>query len=154
MRKMMRNTMLGMALVAGLMGTGAAVANATPRGFDGRGDRGYGRPGVERNFVRRDYGRPVGRVGFGVAVGGPVYGGAVYGGPVVDAYIPPSPGDGYEWAAGYYNGGIWVPGAWRIRAGYRGFGGGVAYGRGFDRDGRGYDRGGRGGYDRDFHGRR
>jgi hypothetical protein len=149
MRTTMRNAMLGMTLVAGLLGSGAAVANAAPRGFEGRADHGYGRP-VDRNFgghnfVRRDpvrpgygYGGGYGyRGGFGVAVGGPVYGG-----PVVDAYIPPSPGDGYEWGAGYYNGGVWIPGAWRLRAGYRG---GFAYAHGFDR-GRGFDRG--------FHGRR
>jgi hypothetical protein len=135
MRTMMRNAMLGMTLVAGLLGSGA-VANAAPRGFEGRADHGYGRP-VDRNFggrdfVRRDYVRPgygyggYGyRGGFGVAVGGPVYGGPVYGGPVVDAYIPPSVGVGYGWGAGYR--------------------GGIAYAHGFDR-GRGFDRG--------FHGRR
>jgi len=37
----------------------------------------------------------------------------VVGGPA--AYIPPCPGPGYFWVAGYYNGGIWVPGFWRFR---------------------------------------
>jgi hypothetical protein len=36
----------------------------------------------------------------------------VVGGPV--AYVPPCPGVGYVWVAGYYNGGIWVPGFWRF----------------------------------------
>jgi hypothetical protein len=31
-------------------------------------------------------------------------------GPV--AYVPPCPGPGYVWVAGYYNGGYWVPGYW------------------------------------------
>ncbi len=34
----------------------------------------------------------------------------VGGGPV--AYVPPCPGPGYSWVAGYYNGGYWVPGYW------------------------------------------
>jgi hypothetical protein len=40
----------------------------------------------------------------------------VIGGPA--AYIPPCPGDGYVWVAGYYNNGYWVPGYWN----YTGFG--------------------------------
>jgi hypothetical protein len=44
---------------------------------------------------------------FGVYVRGPV------------AYVPPCPGPGYEWVAGYYSGGYWVPGRWNFRgAGY------------------------------------
>ena len=39
------------------------------------------------------------RVGVFVGVGGP-------------AYIPPCPGAGYVWVAGYWNGGYWVPGYW------------------------------------------
>jgi hypothetical protein len=31
-------------------------------------------------------------------------------GPV--AYVPPCPGAGYVWAAGFYRGGYWVPGRW------------------------------------------
>jgi len=46
----------------------------------------------------------------------------VHGGPV--AYVPPSPGPGYVWAAGYYDGGYWVPGRWNF----------VGVGRGLDRD--------------------
>jgi len=42
------------------------------------------------------------RIGFGVTVGAPGY-----------AYIPPTPGPGYVWVAGYWNGGYWVPGFWR-----------------------------------------
>jgi len=34
----------------------------------------------------------------------------VVGGPA--AYIPPCPGPGYAWVAGYYNNGYWVPGYW------------------------------------------
>ena len=41
------------------------------------------------------------QVGVGVYVGG---------GPV--AYVPPCPGPGYNWVAGYYSGGYWVPGRW------------------------------------------
>ncbi len=81
---------------------------------------------------------------FGVYVGGPA------------AYVPPCPGPGYQWVAGYNAGGYWVPGRWNfigVRDGYR-----VAryygdrddhryYG---DRDGnRDRDRG----YDRDRHDR-
>ena len=40
---------------------------------------------------------------FGVYVRGPV------------AYVPPSPGPGYFWTAGFYNGGYWVPGRWEFR---------------------------------------
>ena len=37
---------------------------------------------------------------WGVYVGGP------------SAYVPPCPGPGYEWTAGYYSNGYWVPGQW------------------------------------------
>ena len=37
---------------------------------------------------------------WGVYVGGPA------------AYVPPCPGPGYEWVAGYYSGGYWIPGRW------------------------------------------
>src|SRR3954453_17160644 len=37
---------------------------------------------------------------WGVYVGGPA------------AYVPPCPGPGYEWTAGYYADGYWVPGRW------------------------------------------
>jgi hypothetical protein len=57
-------------------------------------------------------------------------------GPV--AYVPPSPGPGYVWAAGYMDDGYWIPGRWNF-VGYRGgYGyGGYAY-VGRDRD-RGWD---------------
>ena len=53
---------------------------------------------------------------FGVYIGGPT------------AYVPPCPGPGYQWVAGYYSGGYWVPGRWA-------FGGGNHYVRYYgDRD--------------------
>jgi hypothetical protein len=61
---------------------------------------------------------------FGIYVRGPV------------AYVPPCPGPGYVWTAGYMANGYWVPGYWNL--GVR-LGGPVArYDRGFDR---GFDRG-------------
>jgi hypothetical protein len=136
MRNTMRKAMLGVALVAGLVGTG--VAKAAPQEFRGRVAEGYRGPAEHREFAGREFAgrgevrgrefggdyrtfRPRFGTGFGVAVGAPVVG--------YDAYIPPCPGDGYFWTAGYYNGGVWVPGAWRLRGGYagRGFG----YERGF-----------------------
>jgi hypothetical protein len=116
MRNTMRNWMFGTALVAGLLGTGAMTANAAPRDFHIAAYRGYERP------IVREYARP----GFGVAIGA----------PVVGAYIPPCPGDGY----------VWLGGAWVFR-GYRAVGPRYGYGpvARFD--------GGRG-YARDFHGRR
>jgi len=48
----------------------------------------------------------------------------VNGGPAV--YVPPSPGPGYEWVAGYYANGYWVPGRWA-------FVGARYYGRDYDR---------------------
>jgi hypothetical protein len=79
----------------------------------------------------------------------------VVGGPV--AYVPPCPGPGYAWVAGYYNDGYWIPGRWN----YVGVGFGPArdrfyfdrdHDRGYayayrDRDYRRYDRDGR--HDRD-----
>jgi hypothetical protein len=62
--------------------------------------------------------------------------GVYIGGPV--AYVPPSPGPGYVWVAGYQANGYWVPGRWNF-AGIRGGGplvrGYVGWGRGpgFDR---------------------
>ena len=54
----------------------------------------------------------------------------VGGGP--SAYVPPCPGPGYAWVAGYYNDGYWVPGYWN-------YVGGVAFR--YDRDDfRGWDR--------------
>jgi hypothetical protein len=54
------------------------------------------------------------------------------------AYIPPCPGPGYIWVAGYWANGYWVPGYWNfvgvggpvIRGGVV-FGHGPAYGRHF-----------------------
>lgn len=129
MRKTMRKMIFGTALVAGLLATGAA-ANAQRPGFYGRG---FERPIVREGFVHNGWVRPVGPAyGIGVTLGVPVA-------PVVDTYVPPCPGDGYEWNAGYYNAGVWVPGAWRLRAGFRaGFvDHSYAYGRGYDR---GFDR--------------
>jgi hypothetical protein len=65
---------------------------------------------------------------FGVYVRGPV------------AYVPPCPGPGYSWVAGYYANGYWVPGRWNF-IGVRGPAPIVRfdYHRGFDR-GRGWDR--------------
>jgi hypothetical protein len=40
---------------------------------------------------------------FGVYVRGPV------------AYVPPCPGPGYAWVAGYQANGYWVPGRWDFR---------------------------------------
>jgi len=59
-----------------------------------------------------------------------------FGGPVVApvAYVPPCPGPGYVWVAGYYNPyRVWVPGYWNYARGpvvvghyghgyYRGYG--------------------------------
>jgi hypothetical protein len=42
----------------------------------------------------------------------------IYVGTPVAAYVPPSPGAGYVWIAGYMNHGYWVPGRWEFR-GYR-----------------------------------
>jgi hypothetical protein len=67
-------------------------------------------------------------------------------GPV--AYVPPCPGPGYFWTAGYMNNNYWVPGFWHfggVRAigpAYR-VGPAVRYDRGFDRHfvpGRGVER--------------
>lgn len=129
--------MFGTALMTGLFAAGTVGAQAQVRDFH--------RPFVAPVVRGREYGRPIYRPGFqvGVAVGAPV---------VADNYIPPCPGDGYVWTAGYYNGGIWVPGSWVFRGGY-----GVArvdhdgyFGRGrdFDRHDRDFNRGYARGYDR------
>lgn len=47
------------------------------------------------------------------------------------AYVPPSPGPGYVWIAGYYSNGYWVPGYWSFAGGYNGYYGNNFYG---DRD--------------------
>jgi hypothetical protein len=59
------------------------------------------------------------------------------------AYVPPCPGPGYQWIAGYYAEGYWMPGRWAF-VGAGATVGGYGYGRDFDhrdwdRD-RGFDR--------------
>ncbi len=71
---------------------------------------------------------------FGIYIGGPT------------AYAPPSPGPGYAWVAGYYDGGYWIPGRWAFVGHFDR----DDYYRGRDWDGdRYYDRGRN--YDRDDH---
>ena len=65
-------------------------------------------------------------------------------------YVPPSPGPGYYWTAGYYSDGYWVPGRWGFRGDRERF---VSRddrwrGRDFDRD-RNRDRDRDRGWDRD-----
>jgi hypothetical protein len=62
---------------------------------------------------------------FGVYVRGPV------------AYVPPCPGPGYIWTAGYMANGYWVPGFWHFGGG-RYVGPVVRYDRGFYN--RGFDQ--------------
>lgn len=38
--------------------------------------------------------------------------GVYVGAPV--AYVPPCPGAGYVWVAGYYTNGYWIPGRWNF----------------------------------------
>jgi hypothetical protein len=38
--------------------------------------------------------------------------GVYVGAPV--AYVPPCPGAGYAWVAGYYSGRVWIPGRWNF----------------------------------------
>jgi len=130
----MRNWMLGIALVAGLGITGAVVANAAPGEFgwhhdrDDRGGEWFHRGGWDHrgNEGFRNYGVPDNRA----------YG---YGGGYVDQnYIPPCPGEGYVWTAGYNNGGYWVPGQWVFRGSQEGYGNGF-YQRHFDGDERRFE---------------
>lgn len=78
----------------------------------------------------------------------------IYVGARPAAYVPPCPGAGYQWVAGYWSGGYWMPGRWAFvgaRGGYDRY----AYmnyarddrDRGWDRD-RGHDRGWNRGDDR------
>jgi hypothetical protein len=62
-------------------------------------------------------------------------------GPV--AYVPPCPGPGYVWIAGYMANGYWIPGRWN----FTGVRGGDRFYR-YDR-GRGFDRGWNRAWDRD-----
>ncbi len=95
-----------------------------------------------------------GIIGFGAAAGAQsqtrVYVGI--GAPIVTA-VPPCPGDGYVWTAGYYDGPVWVPGRWIYRGYDRDayFHARVNVDRGyyFDRDRRDFDRD----HYRDDHGR-
>jgi hypothetical protein len=52
-------------------------------------------------------------------------------GPI--AYVPPCPGPGYAWVAGYWANGYWVPGYWNFRGpamrGYVDIGRGPAFAR-------------------------
>ena len=73
----------------------------------------------------------------------------VGGGPA--AYVPPCPGPGYAWVAGYYNDGYWVPGYWNYvgvdpRVVVGGRFGYVDHDRGYYRDRDDHRR-----YDRDDH---
>ncbi|MGA9668734.1 MAG: hypothetical protein WBQ94_05970 [Terracidiphilus sp.] len=63
---------------------------------------------------------------FGVYVRGPV------------AYVPPCPGAGYVWVAGYNANGYWVPGRWNYE-GFRRAEPIARFDRGYDR-GRDFDR--------------
>jgi hypothetical protein len=75
----------------------------------------------------------VGALGLGTSTAQAARVGIYVGGPV--AYVPPCPGPGYSWAAGYYANGYWIPGRWN----YIGFRGAAPvarfgfYGRDFDR---------------------
>ena len=62
-------------------------------------------------------------------------------GPV--AYVPPCPGPGYVWIAGFMANGYWIPGRWNFSGarvggpfvrGYAGWGRGPVFDRHFDRD--------------------
>jgi hypothetical protein len=57
-----------------------------------------------------------GILGLGAAAGAQAQTGVFIGvrAPIV-AVIPPCPGDGYFWSAGYYSGPVWVPGRWVFR---------------------------------------
>ena len=72
-----------------------------------------------------------------------------------EAYVPPCPGPGYFWTAGYYDGGYWVPGRWEFRGeGFRDrvYYGANYYGYGhYDRDDHHFDRDRDRGWDRDRH---
>ena len=59
------------------------------------------------------------QIGFYVGNGAPGY------------YVPPSPGPGYTWIAGYYANGYWVPGRWAFAGVYRGH---ERFYRQYDRD--------------------
>ncbi len=115
-----------------------------------------------KNMVKLVLGAAVvaGGLGLGAATAQAAEFGVYVSGP---GYVPPCPGPGYEWTAGYYNGGYWMPGRWNFVGGYdrdrvvrydrddyrgRDWGGR----RDFDRDrDRGWDRDRDRHYDRDEH---
>jgi hypothetical protein len=53
-----------------------------------------------------------GGLGMGAATAQAAEFGVVVRGPV--AYIPPCPGPGYAWVAGYQANGYWIPGRWNF----------------------------------------
>jgi hypothetical protein len=57
-----------------------------------------------------------GAAGLGAASANAAQFGIYIGAPA--AYVPPSPGPGYAWIAGYYANGYWVPGRWALAARY------------------------------------
>jgi hypothetical protein len=84
-----------------------------------------------------------GGLGVGAATAQAAEFGMVARGPV--AYVPPCPGPGYVWVAGYQANGYWIPGRWDFRGGWA-HDGGIRFGgprferdRPMDRD-RGHDR--------------
>ncbi len=117
--------MLGLTVAAGVFGTGTVVANAFPQEFRERFEHRFGREG-HRDYDRRDFDRR-----------GYVSGYQGYGQQAGVEYIPPCPGEGYAWVAGYYQGEYWVSGAW-VFQGRRDFDRdadrGYGYGRGFEFD--------------------
>ena len=72
-----------------------------------------------------------GTLGLGAAPAQAARIGIFVGAPV--AYVPPCPGPGYAWVAGYWNAGVWVPGYWNyvgVRVGVPVVRGGVVFGHG------------------------
>jgi hypothetical protein len=53
-----------------------------------------------------------GGLGIGAASAQAAEFGVVMRGPV--AYVPPCPGPGYDWVAGYQADGYWIPGRWNL----------------------------------------
>jgi hypothetical protein len=69
----------------------------------------------------------LGVAGLGAAPAQAARVGIYIGGP---AYVPPCPGAGYAWVAGYWNAGVWVPGYWNFVGGGPVIRGGVVIGHG------------------------
>lgn len=67
----------------------------------------------------------VGALGFGAATAHAAHIGIYIGGPA--AYVPPCPGPGYQWTAGYWDDDDWVPGQWVFVGGGPAYYGGTAY---------------------------